>query len=124
MDQSPHINYFAQTDFRGRKIPFGIKSEDRAKHIYIIGKTGMAKSTMLENMAIQDIKNGEVLDVIKNPVGFRWFRFDANEGFFLNGKPYKLIGASRHQDYQGMGNAVPDEIAIRDVELIKEMGGN
>lgn len=59
MDQSPHINYFAQTDFRGRKIPFGIKSEDRAKHMYIIGKTGMGKSTMLENMAIQDIKNGE-----------------------------------------------------------------
>ncbi|OHA58404.1 MAG: hypothetical protein A2571_01330 [Candidatus Vogelbacteria bacterium RIFOXYD1_FULL_44_32] len=59
MDQTPHINYFAQTDFRGKKIPFGIKSEDRAKHMYIIGKTGMGKSTMLENMAIQDIKNGE-----------------------------------------------------------------
>ena len=59
MENSPHINYFAQTDFRGRKIPFGIKSEDRAKHVYVIGKTGMGKSTMLENMAIQDIKNGE-----------------------------------------------------------------
>ncbi len=59
MGEVPHINYFAQTDFRGKKVPFGIKSEDRAKHVYVIGKTGMGKSTMLENMAIQDIKNGE-----------------------------------------------------------------
>ncbi|MDQ5958071.1 MAG: hypothetical protein QG665_419 [Patescibacteria group bacterium] len=59
MDKNPHINYFAQTDFRGKKIPFGIKEEDRAKHMYVIGKTGMGKSTLLENMAIQDIKNGE-----------------------------------------------------------------
>ncbi|MBI2482082.1 MAG: type IV secretion system DNA-binding domain-containing protein [Candidatus Vogelbacteria bacterium] len=53
------INYFAQTDFRGKKTTFGIKAEDRSKHVYIIGKTGMGKSTLLENLAIQDIKNGE-----------------------------------------------------------------
>ncbi|MFW5853591.1 MAG: type IV secretion system DNA-binding domain-containing protein [Patescibacteria group bacterium] len=58
MDFNPHINYFAQTDFRGRKQVFGIKSEDRMRHMYVIGKTGMGKSTMLENLAIQDIKNG------------------------------------------------------------------
>ena len=40
---------------------FGIRGEDRGKHIYVIGKTGMGKSTMLENMAIQDIQNGEGL---------------------------------------------------------------
>ncbi len=59
-----YINYFAQTDFRGRKVPFGIKDIDRAKHVYIIGKTGMGKSTLLENMCIQDIKNGEGLAFI------------------------------------------------------------
>lgn len=64
MSSNPHINYFAQTDFRGKKIPFGIKSEDRARHMYIIGKTGMGKSTLLENLAIQDIKNGEGLAFI------------------------------------------------------------
>ncbi len=53
------INYFGQTDFRGKRLRFGIKDEDRAKHVYIIGKTGMGKSTLLENMVIQDIKNGE-----------------------------------------------------------------
>ncbi len=53
------ITYFAQTNSRGKETPFGIKRRDRAKHMYVIGKTGMGKSTMLENMAIQDIRNGE-----------------------------------------------------------------
>lgn len=52
------ITYFAETDFRGKKTPFGVKIKDRARHVYVIGKTGMGKSTMLENMAIQDIRNG------------------------------------------------------------------
>ena len=53
------ITYFAQTDARNKKVTFGIKAKDRTKHVYIIGKTGMGKSTVLENMAVQDIKNGE-----------------------------------------------------------------
>ncbi len=50
--------YFAATDFRGKQTPFGIKLDDRLRHVYVIGKTGMGKSTMLENMAIQDILAG------------------------------------------------------------------
>lgn len=53
------ITYFAQTDARNKKVNFGIKAKDRTKHVYVIGKTGMGKSTLLENMAVQDIKNGE-----------------------------------------------------------------
>ena len=53
------VTYFASTDSRGKAVPFGIKRIDRARHMYVIGKTGMGKSTMLENMAIQDIRNGE-----------------------------------------------------------------
>lgn len=53
------VTYFGVTDSRGKKIPFGIKRIDRRRHMYVIGKTGMGKSTMLENMAIQDIRNGE-----------------------------------------------------------------
>ena len=55
------ITYFAQTDARNKCVPFGIKSADRTRHVYVIGKTGMGKSTVLENMAIQDIKNGHGL---------------------------------------------------------------
>jgi hypothetical protein len=59
MENPERVTYFAATDARGRYIPFGIKSKDRDRHMYIIGKTGMGKSTVLENMAIQDIRNGE-----------------------------------------------------------------
>ena len=53
------VTYFGETDSRGNRVKFGIKAKDRTKHIYVIGKTGMGKSTLLENMAIQDLQNGE-----------------------------------------------------------------
>ncbi len=55
------ITYFAATDARGKRTAFGVRAKDRSKHVYIIGKTGMGKSTLLENMAIQDIQGGEGL---------------------------------------------------------------
>ena len=67
---------------------------------------------------------GKIIDEVTNPLGFRWYRFDAESGFFLNGHPYKLVGTSRHQDYKGLGNAVPDSLAVRDVVLLKNMGAN
>ncbi len=59
MENPERVTYFAATDSRGKNVPFGIKSKDRDRHVYVIGKTGMGKSTLLENMAIQDIRNGE-----------------------------------------------------------------
>ena len=60
MQENPEqITYFAKTHARGGEVPFGIKRRDRVRHMYVIGKTGMGKSTLLENMAIQDIRNGE-----------------------------------------------------------------
>lgn len=60
MQEDPNkVTFFAKTNSRGEEIPFGIKRKDRARHMYVIGKTGMGKSTLLENMAIQDIRNGE-----------------------------------------------------------------
>lgn len=53
------VTYFAETDYRSKRIKFGIRDQDRERHMYVIGKTGMGKSTMLENLAIQDIANGE-----------------------------------------------------------------
>jgi hypothetical protein len=58
MNDESKITYFGETDSRNKRVPFGIKAKDRLKHMYVIGKTGMGKSTLLENMAIQDIQNG------------------------------------------------------------------
>ena len=64
MHNPERVTYFAATDSRGKKVPFGIKARDRERHMYVIGKTGMGKSTLLANMAIQDIRNGEGLAII------------------------------------------------------------
>ncbi len=53
------INFFGETTFRNQQKKFGIKTDDRRRHLYIIGKTGMGKTVMLENMAIQDIRTGQ-----------------------------------------------------------------
>jgi len=64
MENPERVTYFAATDARGKYIPFGIKAKDRDRHMYVIGKTGMGKSTLLENMTIQDLRNGEGLAFI------------------------------------------------------------
>ncbi len=52
------ITYIGETYLRRKKVMFGIKSQDRLRHILVIGKTGTGKSTLLQNLAIQDIQNG------------------------------------------------------------------
>lgn len=69
-------------------------------------------------------KDGAILDSKSANVGFRWASVDPEKGFFLNGKPIKLIGVNRHQDYEGYGNAVPVHLQRKDIELIKNMGAN
>ena len=59
MNDDQKITYFGLTNFRNQERKFGIKKIDRRKHMYIVGKTGMGKTTLLENLAMQDIQNGE-----------------------------------------------------------------
>jgi CxxC-x17-CxxC domain-containing protein len=58
------ITFFAQTTFRNQMRRFGIKKDDRRRHMYLIGKTGMGKSTILENMIIDDIRAGHGVGVV------------------------------------------------------------
>ncbi|MBN9295832.1 MAG: glycoside hydrolase family 2 protein [Filimonas sp.] len=73
---------------------------------------------------LYDGKNNTLLDEVTHNIGYRWYSFSADSGFYLNGKSLKLIGASRHQDYKDLGNALPGWMHERDVQLIKSMGGN
>ena len=68
--------------------------------------------------------NGKVVDEVSTSCGVRYFSFDADKGFFLNGRPYNLHGVSRHQDFKGIGNAITKEHHDRDMELICEVGAN
>ncbi len=58
------INFFAETNYRNIRRKFGIKLDDRRRHFYVIGKTGMGKTSMIKNMAIQDIRNGKGIGFI------------------------------------------------------------
>jgi hypothetical protein len=57
-DHENEITLFAETNFRNAKRRFGIKTDDRRRHTYIIGKTGMGKTTLMENMILSDIMAG------------------------------------------------------------------
>lgn len=59
-----NIAVFAQTNYRNELKKFGIKTDDRRRHMYLIGKTGMGKSTVLENMIVDDIRNGYGVAVV------------------------------------------------------------
>jgi CxxC-x17-CxxC domain-containing protein len=59
MPEKNEISFFAKTNFRNQDRIFGIKTDDRRRHMYVIGKTGMGKTNLLENLAIQDIKHGK-----------------------------------------------------------------
>lgn len=63
-EEKEETNFFAQTEFKNKQAVFGIKSIDRRKHFYVIGKTGSGKSTLIANMAINDIRNRKGLCVI------------------------------------------------------------
>jgi len=52
------INFFGITNFRNSRRRFGIREDDRRRHFYAVGKTGMGKTEMLKNMAVQDIQGG------------------------------------------------------------------
>jgi len=58
------ITIFAETNFRNKRQHFGIKQDDRRRHMYIIGKTGVGKSTVQENMIINDIYSGHGVAVV------------------------------------------------------------
>ena len=67
------INFFAETTFRNTRKKFGIKIDDRRRHFYVIGKTGMGKTVMLENMAVQDIR--EIIEFRPSQQGQRCYLF-------------------------------------------------
>ena len=74
---------------------------------------------------VTSIRQGDqVVDRYETPFGIRTIRWDANEGFFLNGKRVELKGTCCHQDHAGVGVAVPDELNAFRIEQLKKMGSN
>jgi len=70
------------------------------------------------------ISGDTVIDAEETRIGFRTFSVDKDHGFFLNGRPIKLMGTCNHQDHAGVGVAVPDSIQYYRIRRLKEMGTN
>jgi plastocyanin len=68
------------------------------------------------------LDGGKIADNFETPFGFRWFKWTADQGFFLNGEHLYFKGADVHQDHAGWGDAVADSGFHRDVNLVKEAG--
>lgn len=62
--EKEEVCLFAQTNFRNSMRRFGIKIDDRRRHMYVVGKTGMGKTTMMENMVLHDIYRGHGVGIV------------------------------------------------------------
>jgi beta-galactosidase len=107
------------------KIDSGAQKETKSNLIITNPQLWSPENPNLYTLVSEIVgKDGLVYDRVENPVGLRWFNFDPQKGFFINGKQTKLIGSNRHQDYQGRANALTNEMHRYDMKLLKEMGIN
>jgi hypothetical protein len=73
--------------------------------------------------AVSRVDDGKkTSDQFETRFGFRWFKWTADQGFFLNGEHFYIKGADVHQDHAGWGDAVADSGFFRDVKLVKDAG--
>lgn len=82
------------------------------------------KSPHLYRVFVEIMKGNTVLDTLSQYTGLRYCSVDAQKGFLLNGKPYKIKGVNRHQDRIDKGWAISREDQLQDMEIIKEIGAN
>ena len=85
---------------------------------------GLENPELYEIVTTVSAKGSDGKDMVSNSFGIRWFEFDPEEGFSINGEYRKLMGTNRHQSYWLKGDALQDEMHVRDIRLLKDMGGN
>lgn len=78
----------------------------------------------LHSVRVELLADGQVVDTVTEPLGLRFFNFDKDQGFALNGKPYRLRGVCLHQDHADRGWAASHEDLEEDMAIIREIGAN
>lgn len=76
----------------------------------------------LYSVQIVVLDGGLAVDDFLSPLGFRWFEFTPDRGFFLNGEHHYLKGANVHQDHAGWGDGITNTGSRRDVQMVKDAG--
>jgi len=113
------------------------EGSDQGKHISSMDQSKNKSSLHIKNphlwsleepylysMLTQVISDGVLVDEYTTPFGIRSIHFDADKGFFLNGKHIKLKGTNNHQDHAGVGTAMPDELIRWRLQQLKNFGSN
>ena len=80
------------------------------------------KNAYMYEAQVSIVSFNDTVDQMSIPFGVRYFKVDADKGFFLNGEHLALNGVSRHQDRKDMGWAITPKEQVEDMELIKEIG--
>ena len=128
------VVYSIITDRNGKQIA---KTSEQKVTLSVNGKTTIKQNLNLNNVTFWSLENPYLYKVIsvvksgnqivhqtKTRFGIKTVKFDAKEGFFLNGKKIKIQGTNNHQDHAGIGSALPDFMQYYRIKLLKEMGSN
>ncbi len=78
----------------------------------------------LYRLVSEVVVEGVTVDRVETRFGIRSLRFDGRTGFFLNGRPVKLLGVCNHQDHAGVGSAMPEALHGWRIDRMREMGAN
>ena len=132
-------------DLKSAEVEVTVYTENADGHAVTVSAANETKSAIVENgsaTACFSLENVHLWDGLDDPYlytasaaldsgdevsarfGCRRFDFDAQKGFFLNGRSYPLRGVSRHQDRKGKGNALSYEDHAADMAIIREIGAN
>jgi len=79
---------------------------------------------VLYKAVTQLLIDSKIVDTYETPFGIRYFNFDVNKGFFLNGEPVKILGVCDHHDLGALGSAINTRALQRQLEILKAMGCN
>ena len=134
LNASNCVVYSYITDRNGKQIS---KTSEQKLSLSVNGKSTIKQKLTLTNANLWSLENpylykvvsiikqeNQIVDKKKSNFGIRTLKFDANEGFFLNGKYIKIQGTNNHQDHAGLGSALPDYMQYYRIKLLKEMGSN
>jgi beta-galactosidase len=122
------------TDRNGNKI---IQTAEQSINLAVNANLTIIQKAVLKNPRLWSLEDpylykvvsiiklkGKVIDSIETRLGVRTFRFDAEQGLFLNEKHVKIKGTNNHQDHAGVGSALPDYLQYYRINLLKDMGSN
>jgi len=132
--------YISKTDFEftekrasdfclkeDKKIYIKANSKQAVEFAFTISKPHLwngRKDPFLYKASIEITDNNKAADSVSDCVGLRYFEITKDRGFYLNGKSYPLRGVSRHQDREGLGNAISVNEHNEDFAIIYDMGVN